>query len=421
MARRRKKQLNSFEHPQLFNASKTLLANIRFSSIDKPIKTIVVTSSAANEGKTIVATNLAYAIATSGKRVLIVEADMHYRSLNRLLDLHPTHGIYAALSETVPLDQVILSTRIPNLYFMDAEPNIPSPSDILGTKRCTELIAQLHEMFDYVIFDTPPLFLFVDAAVLSNIADGTLFVVRQNQTKRTLATKCMQQLQVANAHVLGLVTTFCEGDDIQYYYAYYTQDGKRVDKKALKRTGLATEVADGASAEVSAEASAEQPAVESVQPTEPTPPKPNKSPKRTKTIKVAVEPAPKVEAALESKLEPEAELEAEAKAKPKAKPKAKSKAQPKAKPKAQRAAEPEAETETKPEAKTRTKTGTKAKTKAEAKPEAVAEAEPEAKPETKPEVKSTTPEPSTEKKRAKGSAIYLPKLFRKNPPKHRKD
>jgi capsular exopolysaccharide synthesis family protein len=234
VARRKKKILNRFEHPPLLNASKTLLANIRFASVDEEVKTIVVTSSAANEGKTIVATNLAYAIATSGRSVLIVEADMHYRSLNRLLDQHPAHGIYAALSGSAPLDKVIVSTRIVNLYFMDAEPNIPSPSDILSTKRCAALVEKLHEMFDYVIFDTPPVSLFVDAAILSNIADGTLFVTRQNQTKRTLASKCVQQLRVANARILGLVTTFCEGDDSLYYYAYYTQDGKRANKEVLK-------------------------------------------------------------------------------------------------------------------------------------------------------------------------------------------
>jgi hypothetical protein len=87
-----------------------------------------------------------------------------------------------------------------------------------------------------VIFDTPPVSLFVDAAILSHMADGTLFVTRQNQTKRALATKCVQQLRVANARILGLVTTFCEGDDSLYYYAYYTQDGKRAEKSTLKHS-----------------------------------------------------------------------------------------------------------------------------------------------------------------------------------------
>ena len=238
MAKKTKKILARFEHPQLSNASKTLLANIRFASVDEKVKTLVVTSSEQNEGKTIVSTNLANAIATSGKKVLIVEADMRRRSLGKLLDIHPVHGLYAALSGSATLNEAIQPTSIPNLYFMDAEPNIPSPADILSTKRFASLVDKLRDSFDYVIFDTPPVSLFVDAAVLSSLVDGTLLVVRQNQTKRSLVVKCAQQLRVADARILGTVMTFCTDDESSYYYAYYTQDGKRVDKKDMEKTAL---------------------------------------------------------------------------------------------------------------------------------------------------------------------------------------
>lgn len=228
-----KKILARFVHPQLGNASKTLLANIRFASVDEKVKTIVVTSSGQNEGKTIVSTNLANAIATSGKKVLIVEADMRRRSLGKLLDVHPANGLYSALSGSASLNDAIMPTNIPNLYFMDAEPNIPSPPDILSTKRFAALVDKLRDSFDYVIFDTPPVSLFVDAAILGSLVDGTLFVIRQNQTKRALAAKCVQQLRVADARILGTVVTFCNDDESTYYYAYYTQDGKRVNKADL--------------------------------------------------------------------------------------------------------------------------------------------------------------------------------------------
>ena len=140
MAKKSKKILARFEHPQLSNASKTLLANIRFASVDD---------------KTIVSTNLANAIATASKKVLIVETDMRRRSLGKLLDIHPTSGLYAALSGSASLNDAILPTHIPNLYFLDAEPNIPSPADILSTKRFASLVDKLRDSFDYVIFDTP--------------------------------------------------------------------------------------------------------------------------------------------------------------------------------------------------------------------------------------------------------------------------
>lgn len=73
--------------------------------------------------------------------------------------------------------------------------------------------------------------LFVDAAILSSLVDGTLLVIRQNQTKRSLVAKCAQQLRVADARILGTVMTFCTDDESSYYYAYYTQDGKRVNKE----------------------------------------------------------------------------------------------------------------------------------------------------------------------------------------------
>lgn len=245
MAKKSKKQLNRFFHPQLANASKTLLANIRFASVDEKVKTIVITSSMSNEGKTIVATNLANAIATSGKRVLIVDCDMRRRCIGRLLDIHPANGIYAVMTGEATLNETIMPTSIPNLYFMDSEPNIPSPPDILSTKRFASLVDKLRDLFDYVIFDTPPVSLFVDAAVLSSLVDGTIVVARQRQTKRSALVKTVQQLRTAQARILGTVVTFCNDDDSNYYYAYYTTDGKRVNKdEATSYSALPNEISN---------------------------------------------------------------------------------------------------------------------------------------------------------------------------------
>ena len=107
------------------NAAKTLLANIRFASVDDPIRTITVTSSIPNEGKSTVSINLAQAIATSGKSVLLVEADMRRRSLSDMLGVRSRGGLYAVLSEQISIDQAIVETGQKNFYFLDAEPHIP--------------------------------------------------------------------------------------------------------------------------------------------------------------------------------------------------------------------------------------------------------------------------------------------------------
>ena len=137
-----------------------------------------------DEGKTQVSTNLACAIASSGKKVLIVDTDMRRRCIAGLLGIHTECGLYSVLVGQAPLKSAIYPTDRPNLYFMDSEPNIPSPPDVLSTKCFSALVDTLRDMFDYVIFDSPPIGLFVDAAIISNLVDGTLYVIRERAAKR---------------------------------------------------------------------------------------------------------------------------------------------------------------------------------------------------------------------------------------------
>ena len=232
MAKKNRKRPSQFQNPLLSNASKTLFANIRFVSIDEKVKTIVVTSTGMDEGKTQVSTNLACAIASSGKKVLIVDTDMRRRCIAGLLGIHTECGLYSVLVGQAPLKSAIYPTDRPNLYFMDSEPNIPSPPDVLSTKRFAALVDTLREMFDYVIFDSPPIGLFVDAAIISNLVDGTLYVIRERAAKRDDVVAGVQQLKAANARILGSVITFSrEEANNDYYYAYYNSEGKRVSRK----------------------------------------------------------------------------------------------------------------------------------------------------------------------------------------------
>lgn len=230
MGKKNHKVLGSFEVPSLRNASKTLLANIRFASVDERVKTMVITSSTPDEGKTTVCSNLACAIASAGHKVIIIETDMRRRSLASMLNLHPRHGLYAVLSGEVALSEAIVPTQYDNLDFMDSEPNIPSPPDLLSTKRFAALVDKLRETYDFVIFDTPPLGAFVDAAIVSNLVDGTILVVRERKAKRAAVANAIQQLRAANARILGTVMTFASESDSEYYYAYYNEKGERVKK-----------------------------------------------------------------------------------------------------------------------------------------------------------------------------------------------
>ena len=212
------------------NAVKTLLANIRFASVDNPIQTLTVTSSTPNEGKSTVALNLAQAIATSVNSVCLVECDMRRRSLAEMIGAHSRGGVYSVLSNQLPLSEAVMETSQKNLYFLDSEPHIPNPADILVSRRFAKLVDALKERFRYVIFDTPPVGTFVDAAEVGRLCDGVVFVIRENFTKRNEVMSAFEQLKKAEVHVIGAVMNYCETETSEYYYSYYTKDGKRVRK-----------------------------------------------------------------------------------------------------------------------------------------------------------------------------------------------
>lgn len=220
---------------EIQNAAKTLFANIRFMSRDNPIRSIVMTSSVPNEGKSTCSLELARAIATSGKTILLVEADMRRRTMASLLGVHAAAGVYAVLSDQVDLQDAVVPTDTPNLYFLDTEPNIPNPADIISSKRFHRLVEHMEQSYDYVLFDMPPVGTFVDAAILSTLVDGTIMVVRPGEVKRTELVDAYEQLQKAGANILGICATFCEGTGSEYYYAYYTKDGDRVDPDKIER------------------------------------------------------------------------------------------------------------------------------------------------------------------------------------------
>lgn len=243
MAKKKKASSNALE---IQNAAKTMLANIRFASVDHPVQSIAVTSAVPNEGKTTTAIELAKAIASSGSRVLLVEADMRRRNAASALGVHAKYGAYSVMSKAVTLDEAVVATGITNLRFLDIEPNIPNPADLLSSRAYEHLVDEACKHYDYVLFDTPPVGTFVDAAILSRLVDGVVLVVKIGGAKRDEIIAAYDQLQKAEANVLGACATFCEGTGSEYYYAYYNKDNERVNPD--KESRRAKKEGKGASA-----------------------------------------------------------------------------------------------------------------------------------------------------------------------------
>ena len=223
MAKKQKKVGIDQIHMQ--NAVKTLAANIRFASVDDPIRSIVVTSSVPNEGKTTVAISLAEAIASSGSSVLLLECDMRRRSIANSLGIHARSGVYSVLCGQTALADAMVATGTRGMYFLDSEPHIPNPDVLLSSKRFRKMVDAALDSFDYVIFDTPPLSAFVDAAVLSTVADCTLLVVGQNVVRRDELASSHAQLEKAGANLIGAVMNLCKSEKSEYYTEYYSRGG----------------------------------------------------------------------------------------------------------------------------------------------------------------------------------------------------
>ena len=203
------------------NAATTLLANIRFASMDRPLKTVVITSSIPDEGKSSISCHLAQAMAASGKRTLIVDCDTRNRTIAIRYNLHPKAGLFSLLSKQAQLNEVLTPTPVQGLSIIDIEPSIPNPADVFASKRFQSFLAQMEEMFDYIVIDTPPVTAFIDAAVVASHADATILVVRENFARRDEIAYACEQLRKADANLIGTCMNFCSHQGGTYYGSSY--------------------------------------------------------------------------------------------------------------------------------------------------------------------------------------------------------
>ena len=213
--------------PGVQESLRTLRTNIQFSSIDKPIKTIAVTSVAPGEGKTSASLMLGLAMAEAGKKTLLVEIDCRRPMLGTRLKLRPKYNWTQCLYNDIPVSNAIVPTILRDLYFMDVEPQMLRLTEVLNSNKFSAMLSKLCDEFDVVIFDTPPIGIFIETAVLANQTDGTVLVIKTgfNDIKEEL--DAIAQLEKANAHILGVVLNGMRYTSSKYsYYHYYNKSNK---------------------------------------------------------------------------------------------------------------------------------------------------------------------------------------------------
>ena len=184
---------------------RALRTNIRISSVDEPIRTLIVTSPGEREGKSTTTANLGIVEAQAGRSVILVDADLRRSALHKIFSLAGKEGLTNILVEDeVSVDGRLQETGVDNLRVLTSGPLPPDPANLLGSQKMHHIIERLGHEADLIIFDTPPMVV-SDAAVLALEADAVLLVVDAGRTRRGTVRRSMEDLQRVGAHVLGAV------------------------------------------------------------------------------------------------------------------------------------------------------------------------------------------------------------------------
>ncbi|MEG1003848.1 CpsD/CapB family tyrosine-protein kinase [Clostridium sp.] len=211
---------------------RNLRTSLEYSSIDKAIKTLVVTSSEAGEGKSTVAGNLAYVLSQGGKRVIIIDCDLRKPSLHRKFGISNGVGLTNCLVGKCKLSDAIINVD-ERLDVLTSGENPPNPADVVNSRMMEELLELLKSTYDHIIIDTPPVRAVTDGQILAGKCDGTLLVIKAEKTKSDSIIQGYKELEKVKANVLGSVLNGASTNRREAYYYEYSNN-KRKKKKRRK-------------------------------------------------------------------------------------------------------------------------------------------------------------------------------------------
>lgn len=201
-------------------AFRKVRTNLWFASVDRPLRTIMVTSPSPVEGKSFIAANLAAVIAQSGKKVILVDADLRRPRQHRLFQVRPQSGLTQSLLDG-NLQSHLLESSVENLMLLPAGPLPPNPTELLASQRMADALEELGRLADVVVLDTVPVLPLADSLVLAPKADGVVLVMEAGKTRRAAARQAVESLAHAGANLVGAVLNKTPGRGSGYYYYYY--------------------------------------------------------------------------------------------------------------------------------------------------------------------------------------------------------
>ncbi len=223
-------------------AYRTLRTNIQFMSPDKPIRSLIVSSAGPGDGKSTTVINIAITFASLGKKTVLIDTDLRKPILHKVFDYQRGPGLTQAIIEEIPITDVIRHTDIPNLDLITCGDIPPNPSELLGSQKFINFVEQLKEMYEIVLFDSPPVIAVTDASVLSKLTDAMVLVVRAGGTDLRALNRAVELLTHVKANLIGVVlngVNLSAGYDSYYYYYryyyYYSDSGLKKKSRRIRK------------------------------------------------------------------------------------------------------------------------------------------------------------------------------------------
>lgn len=211
-------------------AFRVLRTNLQFSSVDRELKSVLITSAGPGEGKSVVASNLAVAFAQSGKKTVLVDIDLRRPTMHERFGVANREGVSTGIVNGLTED-ILVESEIPNLWLLPSGPTPPNPAELLGSQSMKRLVTQLTEWADMVVFDAPPVIAVTDSCVVAPLVDGVVLVVKLGQADRNMTLRAKQLLANVKANIIGAVVNDVDNSTGQgYYYYHYYHDERRTGR-----------------------------------------------------------------------------------------------------------------------------------------------------------------------------------------------
>ena len=231
---------------------RAIRTNLQFAGAGKQMKHIAFTSSVPGEGKSTTISNIALTMAQDGKKVLLIDNDLRKPRQHKIFGLL-NKGLTNIIAMGAPFTEVVNKDVFPNLDVLTSGPIPPNPSEMLGSERMSSILKEVGDKYDYILLDLPPVLAVTDAAIMGNMADGVVLVVRSGLTSPEEANEAKKRLEAGHAHILGVVLNGVPTEKKGYGYGYYYYDyydenhekhhGKRKHSKGVTPQAIVSKVA----------------------------------------------------------------------------------------------------------------------------------------------------------------------------------